>query len=117
MTVLEVTIALAITATVLMASAAAFMSSIASVNSAQRTSRGALFAQTVMEDLGAQPYGSLMAFNGNTIYDQATAGISHFSVDLTVFSAAVDLIQVRAVLTDMHTGRELARLTTLRANR
>ncbi|HTF87832.1 MAG TPA: hypothetical protein VK843_05440 [Planctomycetota bacterium] len=117
MTVLEVTIALAITSTVLLASGAAFMSSIASVNSAQRTSRGALFAQTVMEDLAAQPYANLAAFNGNTIFDEANAADSHFSVGLTVFTAAVDLIQVRAVIRDLHTGRELGRLTTLRANR
>ncbi len=117
MTVLEVTIALAITATVLLASAAAFMTSIAAVNSAQRTSRGALFAETVMEDLGAQPYANLAAFNGNTMFDGATLATSQFTVGLTIFTVAVDLIQVRAVLTDRHTGRELGRLTTLRANR
>jgi len=115
MTVLEVTIALAITATVLLASAAAFMSSIASVNSAQRTSRAAVFAETVMEDLAAQPYSSLGAFNGNRIYDQATAGESQFAVDVTVFLAALDLQQVRGVLTDLRTNREIARFSTLRS--
>jgi hypothetical protein len=115
--VLEVTIAMSITATVLLASAAAFTSSIASVNSAQRTIRGASFADTVMEDLQAQPYDSLLAFNGNRVYDQPLAADAHYSVDLSVFTAAVDLIQVRAVLTDLHTNRELGRMTTLRSRR
>ena len=116
-TVLEVTIALAITATLLLASAASFLSSIAAVNSAGRTSRGAVFAQTVMEDLAAQPYENLLAFNGNRIYDQATAGASRYAVDLTVFTTTVNLIQVRAALTDLRTGRELVRVSTLRTLR
>jgi Tfp pilus assembly protein PilV len=115
--VLEVTIAMSITATILLASAAAFLSSIATVKSAERTSRGAIFAETVMEDLAAQPYANLLTFNGNRIYDDATVARAHYAVDLTVFTAAIDLIQLRAVLTDLRTGRELARMTTLRTNR
>lgn len=117
LTLLEVTIAMSITATVLLASAGAFSSSLTSVNAAQRVSRGAMFARTVMEDLAAQPYANLTAFNGNTIYDQANASDSKYSINLSVFAASVDLLQVRAILTDLHTGRELCRLTTLRANR
>ena len=117
LTVLEVTIAMSITATVLLASAAAFTSSLASVNSAQRTLRGAAFAETVMEDLSAQPYDNLATFNGNRVYDEATAGASHYAVDVSVFAAAVDLIQVRATLTDLRTNRVLGRVTTLRSRR
>lgn len=117
MTVLEVTIAMSITATVLLASAAAFTSSIASVNSAQRTIRGAAFVDTVMEDLVAQPYANLATFNGNRVYDQATPAASQFAVDLTVFTAAVDLIQVRAAVTDLRTQRVVGSVTTLRSNR
>ena len=116
-TVLEVTIAMAITSTVLLASAASFLSSMSAVHSAERTSRGAVFAETVMEDLDAQPYANLLAFNGNRIYDQATAGASHFAADLTVFTTSVNLLQLRAAVTDLRTGRELVRLTTLRALR
>ncbi|MBK8180249.1 MAG: hypothetical protein IPK67_15440 [Planctomycetes bacterium] len=115
--VLEVTIALAITASVLLASAASFLASIAAVSSAERTSRGAVFAQTVMEDLAAQPYENLLTFNGNRIYDEATAGASRYAVDLTVFTTTVNLIQIRAAVTDLKTGRELTRLSTLRTLR
>jgi len=112
-----VTIALAITASVLLASAASFLASIAAVSSAERTSRGAVFAQTVMEDLAAQPYENLLTFNGNRIYDEATAGASRYAVDLTVFTTTVNLIQIRAAVTDLKTGRELTRLSTLRTLR
>ena len=113
-TLLEVTIAIIVIATVLLTSAGAFTTSLRGVNRAQLQSRGAVFLQTVMEDVGAQPYANLSAFNGNRIYDKATATTSNFSVDLTVFVAAVDLQQVRAVLTDLRTQRVLARVSTVR---
>ena len=114
---LEATIALAVVSTVLIASAGAFSSSLSSVNSSQRRSRGMVFLQTVMENLGAQSYDNLLAFNGNRIYDQATLGASTFYVDVTVFTAATDLDQVQTVLRDMRTNREIGRVTTLRSKR
>lgn len=114
---LEVTIALTIVSTLLMASAGAFLSSISAVNAAQRRSVATVFLATVMEDLSAQTYADLPTFNGNRIYDKPTAAASNYAVDLTVFLTAVDLQQVQAVLTDLRTNREVGRLTTLRARR
>ena len=117
MTVIEVTIALTIVCTILVAAAGGFWTSISAVKTAQKTSRATVFLETVMEDLSAQPYDSLLAFNGNRIYDQAAAANASYSVDLTVFLAAVDLEQIQAILTDLRTNREVARLTTLRSRR
>jgi Tfp pilus assembly protein PilV len=117
LTVLEVTIAFSIVCTVLMASAGAFSSSYMAVRNAQSRSRGTVFAETVMEDLAAQPYDSLLAFSGNRMYDGPTVARSNYSVDLTVFLTAVDLLQVQAVLKDVRTNREIGRLTTLRTRR
>ncbi len=117
LTVLEVTIALTIVSTVLVASAGAFMSSVSSVRTAQRRSMATVFLQSVMEDLAAQPYDNLLAFNGNTIYDQPTAAKSNYSVAVTVFLSAVNIQQVQCVMTDRRTNREIGRVTTLRSRR
>lgn len=117
LTVLEVTIALTIVSTVLVASAGAFMSSVSSVRTAQRRSIATVFLQTVMEDLAAQPYDNLLAFNGNTIYDQPTVPKSNYAVNVTVFVAAVDIQQVQCVMTDLRTNREIGRVTTMRSRR
>jgi type II secretory pathway pseudopilin PulG len=117
MTVLEVTIALTIVSTVLLASAGAFLSSIVAVNAAQRTSRATVFLETVMENLSAQAYDDLIAFNGNRVYDQATSADSNYEADLSVFVSAVDLLQVQVVLLDVRTNQEIGRLTTLRSRR
>ena len=114
---LEVTIALTIVSTVLVASAGAFMSSVSSARTAQRRSMGTVFLQTVMEDLAAQPYDNLLAFNGNTIFDQPTAAASNYSVVITVFVAAVDIQQIQCVMTDRRTNREIGRVSTMRSRR
>ena len=116
-TVLEATIALSVVSTVLIASAGAFSSSLSSVTSSQRRTRGTVFLQTVMENLGAQPYDNLLSFNGNRVYDQNTLAVSNYYVDVTVFNAATDLEQVQTVLRDKRTDREIGRVTTLRSKR
>jgi Tfp pilus assembly protein PilV len=114
MTVLEVTVAMAVTAVIVLGSTAAFMGSLTSVNTSERLGRAAAFAETVLEDLSAQPYDQLLTFNGNTMYDQDKLADSDFEVELTVFVAEVNLIQVSAVLNDLRSGRELGSFTTLR---
>jgi hypothetical protein len=117
LTVVEVALAFTIVCTVLMASAGAFSSGLMAVRNAQSRSRGTVFLETVMEDLAAQPYDGLLAFNGNTIYDGPTAVRSNYSVDVTAFLAAVDLIQVQAVLKNVRTNKEISRVSTLRTRR
>ena len=117
LTLLEVSIALLIVCSVLMASAGAFLNNISAVSSAKRRSRATLFLETVLEDLSAQDYDNLPAFDGNQIFDQATLARSNYTVDLDVFLAAVDLLQIRAVLTDRRANLEVGRVTTLRSRR
>jgi hypothetical protein len=117
LTVLEITITLTIVTTVLMAAAGALLSSLSAVSSAQRMSRATVFLQTVMEDLAAQPYDNLLAFNGNTVFDQGTAAQSNYQATISVFTAQVNLRQVNVVLTDRHANREIGRVTTLRCSR
>ena len=117
LTILETVIAMAILFTALLASAQTMARSISVVNDAQRMDRASIFLETVMEDLAAQPYANLLAFDGNHLTDRATAAQSMYGVDLTVFQSAVDLVQIQAVLRDERTGRELGRATTLRSRR
>ncbi len=117
LTVLEVMIALAITSTALMATAGAFSSSLSAANSALTRTRATVFLGTVMEDLSAQEYDNLLALNGERIFDQANEAHSSYAVDLTVFLAAVDLLQVQAQVTDLGTQSVITRVTTLRSRR
>jgi type II secretory pathway pseudopilin PulG len=117
MTVLEVTIAMTIVSTVLLASAGAFLSSSVAVHGAQRTSQSAVFLETVMENLSAQDYADLTNFNGNRIYDGNSAGLSNYAADVTVIQSTVNLRQVQVLLTDLRSNKQIGRVTTLRFNR
>jgi len=116
-TVLEVTVALLIVSTVLVSLTGAFLTSSQPVPTANDSSRGTVFLQSVMEDLAAQPYEALPTFNGNRIFDMDTWPRSNWSVNLAVFPAGVDLEQVDASLVELHTGRVIADLSTLRSRR
>ncbi|MCY2959632.1 MAG: hypothetical protein NTY35_05640 [Planctomycetota bacterium] len=117
LSIVEVTVALAILLTGLLATARTLASSVTVVNDARRMNRAAVFLETVMEDVAAQPYANLLALDGNQITDGVTGASSSYSAELTVFQAAADLIQVEAQLTDLRSGREIGRVTTLRARR
>lgn len=117
LSLVEVTIALAILFTGLMATAQSLASSVRVVNDAKRMNSAAVFLETVMEDVAAQPYANLLALDGNDITDGDDDDSSNYSAELTVFQAAVDLIQIEAVLTDTRADREIGRVTTLRARR
>jgi type II secretory pathway pseudopilin PulG len=117
MTLIEITIALTIVSTAMMASAGAFFSSISTAQSAQRRTRATVFLETVMEDLSAQPYDNLLAFDGNTIFDQPNAARANFAANVTVFEASLELLQVQVVLTDVRSNRVMGRLVTQRSER
>lgn len=117
MSLIELTIAVAVAMTIMLGSAGAFGSSIKAANEARRTSRGSLFLQTAMEDMAAQRYDNLLSFNGNRIYDHGTAADSEFGIDFTVTQATVELRRIDAVLTDVRTGSELGHAATLRSKR
>lgn len=117
MSLLEVTIALAVVTTVLLGSAGAFSSSLAAVDRAKRMGRAAVFLETVMEDLSAQPYDDLPAFNGNRMFDHTSAADSQFSVGLSVFQSRVDLMQIDATVTDIARDEVVGGASTLRSRR
>lgn len=117
LTVIEVSISMVIVATFLLASAGAFTSSISSTEQSRRTTAAAVFLETTMEDVSAQAYPNLLALNGNQIFDVTNANDSNYRVDLTVFVAELNLTQVRAVVSDLRTGREVGRLSSQRSGR
>lgn len=117
LTVIEVSISMMIVATFMLASAGAFTSSIKSTEFSRRTTSAAVFLETTMEDVSAQAYPNLLTLNGNQIFDVTDANDSNYRVDLTVFTVELNLIQVRAVVTDLQRGREVGRLSAQRSDR
>lgn len=117
LTLVEACLATLVVAIVMLISTNAISASMKAVGQARTNTRAAIFLETVMEDVSAQPYENLLALNGNQIIDEDDLASSHYSVDLTVFLAEVDLLQVDAVLTDLRTNKPMGRLTTLRSNR
>jgi len=117
LSIVEVTIALAIVATVLAGASGALLSNFASVRTADGLSSGAVFLESVLENLAAQSYDDLLAFDGDRLFDGESAARSRYTIDLSVFESEVDLLQIGAVLRERESGRELGRVTTLRSAR
>jgi hypothetical protein len=117
MSLVEVSLAMSIVATVLMASSLAFTTSLSTVGRAERITDGAVYLETVMQNIAAQDFDALLAMNGNQFFDGQTLVASQFTVDLTVFTAQVDLLQIEGVLTDRQTNRALGQATTYRTRR
>lgn len=117
LSIVEVTIALAIVTTVLSASSGALLTNFAAVRTADGLSSGSLFMETVLEDLSAQPYEDLLTFDGNRVFDQETEERSRFAVTLSIFESEVGLLQISALLTDLRRDRELGRVVTFRSSR
>lgn len=117
MSLLEATLAIAILATVLLASSVAFTASLSAIGRAELTTDGALYLETVMQDLSSVDYDGLLAMNGNQFFDGATPESSRLSFDLTVFNVQADLLQVEGLLTDRVRNRPLGRIATYRSRR
>ncbi len=115
LSLVELIIAAGIIAVLMLASAAAMGESVDSTNMSRDLTQGALFLETVQEDLTAVASADILTLNGQQIFsndDQATA---RFRVDITTFMAAIDLAQVRLTLVDQVTGRNVATVNSLRA--
>ena len=117
LTLVELSVALLVVSTVLLASASAFSSSLMATDRAQRLTEAALFLETTFEDTQAVAYDDLLALNGNQIFDAADPAEADYVVDLSVFQVEVGLLQVRAELTDRTSGLQVAQLTTQRSDR
>lgn len=115
MTLIEVMIASGVIAVLMMASAAAFTGNMQALGLAKSMTSGTIFLETVHEDLMAQPYGNLLSLNGNQIHAGISIDASDYRVDLTIFLVQIGLIQVRAQLIDLRSGRELTRLVFIRS--
>ncbi len=116
-TLLEVMVSGALLGILCMGLVGAFSSNFKAVSKSKTIVDGAAFLSTVMDSLEGQNFNALLAMNGNTFYDQANVKDSRFRVDLTVSSVAVDLLMIRAVLTDLGANHELSRVVTYRSRR
>lgn len=117
LTLIEVTISMLIVATVLLASARTFTSTLKISDQARRTTSAAMFLETVMEDVGAQPFSNVLSLNGETFFDGEDLGSSNNTLSLAVFLVEPNLLQVDAIATDLRTGRVVARLASQRSRR
>ena len=117
MTLIEVVVSMAVIATILMASAAAFSQPLIATDRAKRTTGAAIFLETTMENISAQSFDNLLALNGNTIFDQTSALDSRYAINLTVFVPELNLIQIQAVVTDLRSNDPVGRLTSLMSRR
>lgn len=117
MTLLEVTIAMSIVAVVMLAAAAGFARNLSAVEQARTTTDAAIFLDSVVENVEAQPYDDLLSLNGNRIFSGTGAADSRYAVDLAVFLADVDLLQIGAVLVELPSERQLGRVTWQRTRR
>jgi type II secretory pathway pseudopilin PulG len=117
LTVIEIMITLALVTTGLLAAAGSFSTSLSSVQAAQQQSEAGVFLATVLENLKAQPFAGLLAFNGDRLFDGTDEDQSRYVAELTVFQAGVGLVQIDVRVLDLDTDRELTRVATLRADR
>ncbi len=116
-TLIEITISAVVVAILMMASVAAFSGSLRGVDESRKLSEGAALLRTAMENVSAQPYANLLALDGTQVFDNTDADDSNHRVGLSAFLSQVDLIQVEARLTDLHTGRVVGRTALLRSAR
>lgn len=116
-TLVEVIISAALLAILFLALASSFGMNLKSVSTAKDMVQATLFLETTMQSLSAQSYDNLLAMNGNQFYSRTDATDSKYRIDLAVFTSQVDLLQVRAVLSDNKRNMELSRIMTNRSRR
>jgi len=114
---IEVSMAMVLLAVSLTAAAGVLGSSLSTSSKSRQLNRGARFLEEVMSSVEAQSYDALLAMNGNTFFDGATAGQSMHRIELASAQASAGLIQVVLVLRNQTSGAELARVATMRSQR
>lgn len=117
LTLIEISVAIAIIGGVLLASASAFTTALRGTDQAARTAQGTIFLDATLQNVAAQNYDNLLSLDGNDIFDATDINDSEYGIRLSVFLSQVDLIQIDAVLTDLQLGRVAGRVTTLRTRR
>ncbi len=116
LTLVEVIIAAGIIAVLLLASASAMGESVDSTTMSRELTQGALFLESVQEDLATVSANDIMAMNGQRIFMTTPDAASKYRVEISTFLAAVGLVQVRLALHDNRTGRRVAAVSSLRAD-
>jgi hypothetical protein len=116
-TLVEVALATVLLAFSLVTMARGFGTNYGAVQRAKDMNRAAVFLEETMDGLQSVPYANLAALDGNVFLDQATTSASRFRIDLSVTQVAVDLLEVRAVITDRRNEQVLTRVITYRSRR
>lgn len=116
LTVVELTIASGIVAVLMLASAAAMGEGMEASALSRQLSAGALFLETVEEDLASIETENLPAMNGQVVYSTDALAESPFRCEITVFQAATDLYQVELALVEQRTARTIATVHGMRAD-
>lgn len=115
LTMVELVIAAGIMAILLLASAGAMGESVDSTRMSRELTQGALFLESVQEDLTAVEPGDLLSMNGQQIFATEPRADAKYRIDITTFMAAINLVQIRLSLVDQATGRRVAAVNSLRA--
>jgi len=116
-TLVEVIVSAFILSILFLSLAGAFSSNLMAVSTAKDLTNAAAFMESTMQSFSAQPYDNMLAMNGNQFFDNTDAIDSKYSINLAVFTSSVDLLQIRAVLMDLRTNQEIARVVTFRSKR
>lgn len=116
LTLVELIIAAGIIAVLLLASASALGESVDSTTMSRELTQGALFLESVQEDLATVSPNDILSMNGQVIFMTEPNAASRYRVEISTFLAAVDLVQVRLALLDNRTGRRVAAVSSLRAD-
>lgn len=115
LSMVELVIASGIIAVLLLASAAAMGESVESSNTSRKLVHGAVFLESVQEDLASLSPAELLAMNGQQVFSNDDWDNAGFRVEITVFYAAVELLQVEMALVDQNVDRTVATVHTMRA--
>ena len=117
LTLIEVSLSLAIVAVLMLAAVSAFSSNVGAVNRSKAITSASIFVEATLENLDAQNVDALLAMNGDRLFDAEDADSSSYGADLTVFLAAANLVQVEVDLVDLRSERPMGKIVVLKARR
>ncbi len=112
---IELMISAGIIAILLLASAGAMGESLDSTKQSRNLTQGALFLESVEEDLTAVSASDLLSMNGQRIFSTEPQDDALYRIEITTFTASIDIVQIRLSLVDHGTGRRVAAVDSLRA--
>jgi len=115
LTIVELVIASGIIAVLMLASAAAMGENVQSSEASKNLVRGAIFLESVQEDLASLTTSELLAMNGQRIYSEDSWNNAKFRVEVTCFNSSVQLLQLELRLVDQTSGGAVATIHTLKA--